>query len=84
MRIRLTDGTRRIDIQTSNTPLADVEAIAIRLLAAMPHPPQDPPDTPHPIGFTPDLHGVSLDSTTERADPEPDTCPDPDDGEGRA
>ncbi len=76
MRIRLTDGTRRLDIEAKNTPLADLEATAHRLLAAMPPPPHDPPHTPHPIGFTPSLDGISLDSTTERAAPEPDTCPD--------
>ncbi|THA56115.1 hypothetical protein [Streptomyces sp. A1136] len=81
MRIRLTDGTRHIDIQAADTPLTQLEATALHLLAALPPPLTDPPDTPqpHPIGFTCDVQGVSLDSTTERADPEPETLADPDD-----
>lgn len=65
MRVRLTDGTRRVDIQThpdEQTPLDHIEAAALRLLAALDVEPE--PEQPNPIGF------VALDSTIERADPD--------------
>lgn len=70
MRLRLTDGTRRLDITTpDDTPLDQLEATAHRLYAALTPDPEQPTPTTHPIGFTPDMDGVSLDATTERAEP---------------
>ncbi|MGW4028235.1 hypothetical protein ACWEFL_02765 [Streptomyces sp. NPDC004838] len=82
MRIRLTDGTRRIDIHADGTPLAHVEATAHRLLAAL-TPSDTAPEHP-PFGFTPDdtpLDGTALSSDTERAEPYTEPGPDPDDTE---
>ncbi|MFD3517722.1 hypothetical protein [Streptomyces sp. NPDC058657] len=65
MRVRLTDGTRRVDIHThptEHTPLDHIEATALRLLAALGTDPE--PEQSNPIGF------VALDSTIERADPD--------------
>ncbi|MFJ2249430.1 hypothetical protein ACIQGT_40390 [Streptomyces sp. NPDC093108] len=82
MRVRLTDGTRQIDISTNpdeQTTLDQVEATAIRLLTALDC---EPTDEQHaPIGFTAlDLDRVSLDSTTERADQtEPEHYDEPED-----
>lgn len=80
MRVRLTDGTREVELEATDTPLHDLESTALRLLAAI-HPPPDE-QTPHPIGFAPSLDGVALDSHIERAEP-PDTDQDdePDEGE---
>ncbi|MFI5808993.1 hypothetical protein [Streptomyces sp. NPDC051561] len=64
MRVRLTDGTRRVDIHThpdEQTPLDHIEATALRLLAALG---PEPEPSSNPIGF------VALDSTLERADPD--------------
>ncbi|MFJ8855254.1 hypothetical protein [Streptomyces sp. NPDC102437] len=83
MRVRLTDGTREIDISTNpgeQTTLEQIEATAIRLLTALD---SEPADEQHrtPIGFTAlDLDRVSLDSTTERADQtEPEHYDEPED-----
>ncbi|MFB6875682.1 hypothetical protein [Streptomyces sp. NPDC056323] len=73
MRVRLTDGTRKIDISTTpdeRHTLEQIEATAVRLLTALDY---EPADEQHraPIGFAAldlDLDRVSLDSTTERAD----------------
>lgn len=69
MRIRLTDGTRRLDITTPDaTPLDQIETTALRLYAALT--PDDEPPTQQPaFGYARDLDGSSLDSTTERAEP---------------
>lgn len=68
MRVRLTDGTRQIDIRAPGATLADVEATARRLLDALPPGPDTPPadDTRPPFGYT--LDGTSLGADTERAD----------------
>ncbi|MEU0675463.1 hypothetical protein ABZ330_21730 [Streptomyces sp. NPDC006172] len=73
MRVHLTDGTHTVEIQAkgySRRQLDDAEASALRILNAL----RDIPPTitpPAPFGFTPDtaLDGVSLDSSTERAEP---------------
>lgn len=68
MRLRLTDGTRRLDITTpDHTPLEQLEATAHRLYTALTPDPEPPANPAHPVGFT--LDGVSLDATTERAEP---------------
>ncbi|MFB7212717.1 hypothetical protein [Streptomyces sp. NPDC056255] len=71
MCVRLTDGTREIDISTTpdeHHTLEQIEATAVRLLTALDC---QPANEQHrtPIGFAAlDLDRVSLDSTTERAD----------------
>ncbi|EST22784.1 hypothetical protein [Streptomyces niveus] len=68
MRVRLTDGTREVEIEgRTTTPLADLEATALRLFAVLDREPADEPQRA-PIGFTPDLDGVALSSDTERSD----------------
>lgn len=68
MRVRLVDGAREIEIEgRTSTPLHDLEATALRLLAALDREPADEPQRT-PIGFTPDLDGVALSSDTERSD----------------
>jgi hypothetical protein len=69
MRVRLTDGTRHIDIHAPSATLADIEATTLRLLTALPPPDSTPPteDTPRdPFGFT--LDGTSLGADADRAD----------------
>lgn len=68
MRVRLTDGTREVEITTpSRTPLPQIEDTARRLYAlTSPNPEQD---STAGFGFGRDLDGVSLDSNTERAEP---------------
>ncbi|MFB9558632.1 hypothetical protein [Streptomyces roseoviridis] len=76
MRITLSTEGRTVQIVTSakeRTPLADVEAAALRLYQALPGPAQEPAKPP--IGFA-----GSVDSDTERA-PAPDTDCDDDDEE---
>lgn len=70
MRVRLTDGTRDVDIRVKgSTPalLRQAERTARRLLAAM-H--SEPTTSNGSFGFGRhlDLDGVALDSTIERAD----------------
>ncbi|MGW6531461.1 hypothetical protein [Streptomyces venezuelae] len=72
MRVRITDGTREVDIRCDDAPtrpgrtpsptLTEVEDAARRLMQAM-----TVSEAPHanPVGFTVD---TSLDSTTERSD----------------
>ncbi|MFF9690243.1 hypothetical protein [Streptomyces sp. NPDC014623] len=81
MRVRLTDGTREIEISTAPGELhtlPDIEATALRLLHSLtpqttPHPDDDAPRPP--FGYTPPtpidtpLDGISLSSDTERAEP---------------
>ncbi|MGC4946187.1 hypothetical protein ACLQ2N_08270 [Streptomyces sp. DT224] len=82
MRVRLTDGTRTVDISTEpreHLPLDQIEATALRLMQALPprttpHTYADPhpgDDTPVPFGYQPpaDLDGTSLGSDLERAEP---------------
>lgn len=67
MRVRLTDGTREVEIRApSSTPLPTLEDTARRLLTALG---DTDPDTEQPrtFGFG-SLDGVALDSTTERAE----------------
>ncbi|WP_431784344.1 hypothetical protein [Streptomyces chumphonensis] len=83
MRVRLTDGTRQVDITApSTTPLPDLESTTLRLLAALTPDPE--PTPPHRgVGFGQQLDGISLDSTIERSDQ--DDAPDLDDhAEGQA
>lgn len=66
MRIRLTDGTRHLDLRLpDDTPLADAEATTTRLYAALT---SDQPATRPAFGYARDLDGISLDSDTERID----------------
>ncbi|MFF7171108.1 hypothetical protein [Streptomyces pseudovenezuelae] len=72
MRVRLTDGTHEIEIETDDGPkskghrrrLDDVENAALRILDAL----RDERPTRRGVtfGFTPD---AALDSTVERAEP---------------
>ncbi|WP_030747603.1 hypothetical protein [Streptomyces sp. NRRL F-5135] len=79
MRVRLTDGTREIDIRTDpgeqQPTLDQIEATAIRLLTALDHEPADTEPKRTPIGFTAqcDLDRVSLDSAIERSDQDDET-----------
>lgn len=67
MRIRLTDGTRAVDIRTPDgTPLPDAEGVALRLYAALTDGEQA--EQRAPFGFGTHLDGVALDSTVERAE----------------
>ncbi|MFF2189255.1 hypothetical protein [Streptomyces sp. NPDC058155] len=69
MRVRLTDGTRSLDIRAEGATLDQLEATTLRLLAALPPPPEQTHPTPTPFGYTADLDRVSLDANTERAAP---------------
>ncbi|MFG2458141.1 hypothetical protein ACGFWE_13870 [Streptomyces sp. NPDC048523] len=74
MRVRLTDGTREVEIKTDGTAddaplLRQIERTARRLLDAMPAPHHAAPQR---FGFGRDLDRIALDSVAERADPEPD------------
>ncbi|RPK76630.1 hypothetical protein EES45_22995 [Streptomyces sp. ADI97-07] len=70
MRVHLTDGTRTVEIETRTATLADIEAAALRLLAALGTEPADDEQQRAPIGFTPkpDLDRIALSADTERAD----------------
>lgn len=69
MRVRLSDGTHEIELDTGDTPLPEIEATLGRLLDRLRGTPEQP-DQGQPFGFTGrDLDGVALDSTTERAEP---------------
>ncbi|MFM9637617.1 hypothetical protein [Streptomyces turgidiscabies] len=77
MRVRLTDGTREVEIRTDGTAddaplLRQIERTARRLLAAMPTPPHHAAPQRFGFGRQLDLDRVALDSVAERADPEPD------------
>ncbi|MEU6920051.1 MULTISPECIES: hypothetical protein [unclassified Streptomyces] len=85
MRVRVTDGTREVEIRTDpdeqHPTLDQVEATAVRLLNALDQQPADEPNRT-PIGFAAqyDLDRVSLDSTTERGDQtEPEHYDEPED-----
>lgn len=70
MRVRLTDGTREVEIETRTATLPDIEAAALRMLTALgPEPTDDEPNRT-PIGFTsqPDLDRLALSADTERSD----------------
>lgn len=86
MRVRLTDGTREVEIRTDGATddlplLRQIERSARRLLDAMPAPPR--PTAPVPFGFTGqrDLDGVTLDSSHERSDQDEPELDDDEDGE---
>ncbi|MFF7365633.1 hypothetical protein [Streptomyces sp. NPDC008125] len=84
MRVRLTDGTRRVDISTGpgeRATLDHLEAAAVRLLTALDREPADDTEQRAPIGFTPQLtlDGVSLDSVIERSDQDDEQYVDPED-----
>lgn len=73
MRVRLTDGSREVEIRTDGSTddpalLRQIERTARRLLDAMPAP--QPITSTTAFGFARqlDLDRVSLDSTTERSD----------------
>lgn len=74
MRVRLTDGTRRVDISTrpdEQHTLEQIEATAVRLLTALDREqPVDDEQHRTPIGFMPqpNLDGVALSADTERSD----------------
>ncbi|MBQ1122630.1 hypothetical protein [Streptomyces sp. B15] len=75
MRVRLTDGTREVEISTRGTTddtalLRQIERTARRLYAALP---TEPSSGRSPFGFGRHLDGIALDSATERADPDTDT-----------
>lgn len=68
MRVRLTDGTREVDITLKGSDpaqLRQAERTARRLLDAMHTEPRAGNDS---FGYGRHLDGVALDSTTERAD----------------
>ena len=72
MRIRITDGTNEVELKAkgnSRRRLQDAEDAAVRMLAALRDPQPAQADTV--FGFTADrtLDGVSLDSSSERAEP---------------
>lgn len=76
MRVRLTDGTREVEIRTDGTAddaplLRQIERTARRLLKAMPAPHHAAPQR-FGFGRDLDLDRVALDSVAERADLEPD------------
>lgn len=76
MRIYLTDGTRTVQLSTGRrdrTTLKAAEKTALRLLAALPSPPEDKPK--QPIGFA-----GPLDADIERA-PETEYTDETDDGD---
>lgn len=87
MRVRLTDGTREVDIMTrpdEQPTLDQIEATAVRLLTALDREPADDDEPSRtPIGFTVqhDLDRIALDSTIERADQddEPEQYDEPED-----
>jgi hypothetical protein len=67
MRVRLTDGTHEVEIKAkgySRRRLDDTEAAALRILDALRSTEPAQPGTA--FGFAPD---VTLDSSTERAEP---------------
>ena len=66
MRIRLTDGTREVEVEADDGAPQALEATALRLFQAT-HPGAE--DMHHRFGFARQLDGVSLDSQTERAEP---------------
>lgn len=73
MRVRLTDGTRVVDISTTageQHTLEQIETTAVRLLTALDHAPNDDEPNRTPIGFTtqPDLDRLALSADTERSD----------------
>ncbi|MDX3488311.1 hypothetical protein [Streptomyces sp. ID05-18] len=74
MRVRLTDGTREVDINTGpdeQHALDQIEATALRLLTTLDREqPVDDEQHRTPIGFTPQptLDGVALSADTERSD----------------
>ncbi|HEY8985429.1 MAG TPA: hypothetical protein VIU15_38395 [Streptomyces sp.] len=72
MRVRLPDGTCAVEIETrgADAPsLFDVEETAGRLLDRVRGTPGDPIEhEPSRFGFRRDLDGISLDSSTERAE----------------
>ncbi|WP_327725740.1 hypothetical protein [Streptomyces europaeiscabiei] len=76
MRVRLTDGKHEVEINIESSAkgksrhrLDDVENAALRILDALRS--TEPTQRGTTFGFTPDatLDGVSLDSSTERAEP---------------
>lgn len=71
MRVRLSDGTREVEIRAAGSEpalLRQAERTARRLLDAMPADTEPTPSNGSPIGFGRELDGVSLDSTIERVD----------------
>ncbi|MET9816530.1 hypothetical protein [Streptomyces sp. NPDC006355] len=84
MRVRLTDGTREVEIRTDGTTddaplLRQIERTARRLLDAMPAPHHAAPQR-FGFGRQLDLDRVALDSVAERSDQdEPDFEPEGDD-----
>ncbi|AZM53326.1 hypothetical protein DMA15_12620 [Streptomyces sp. WAC 01529] len=84
MRVRLTDGTREVEIRTDGSTddpalLRQIERTARRLLDAMPAPPHTTSPTPFGFGRQLDLDRVALDSTLERSDQDEDDLDDEDD-----
>lgn len=77
-RVRLTDGTNEVELETTgHDALHQAETAARRLLADLRAPqPAQPATAPEPFGFARDLDGTSLDSSAERAEPYADR-PDP-------
>ncbi|MFI1467632.1 hypothetical protein [Streptomyces wuyuanensis] len=69
VRVRLSDGTHEIEVEANDTPLPDVEAAADRLLDRLRGTSTDHPEHEQPFGFGRNLDGISLDSSTERAEP---------------
>lgn len=68
MRIRLTDGTRVVDVRTPDTtPLPDAEGVALRLYAALTEG-SEQAEQRAPFGFGMHLDGTALDSNIERAE----------------
>ncbi|MFF9088636.1 hypothetical protein ACF1BE_19830 [Streptomyces sp. NPDC014991] len=89
MRVRLSDGTREVEVEADTGPKDDT-ARSLALLADTARrlyetvAPPTAPDRPTPFGYGRDLDGISLDATTERAEPYDDGRGDEyDDDEGR-
>lgn len=65
MRIRLTDGTREVEVEADDGTPQGLEETALRLFEAT-HP--STVEISPSFGFARQLDGVTLDSQTERAD----------------
>ena len=87
MRVRLSDGTHEVEIKAkgySRRRLDDVENSALRILDALRAEQPVRPGTTFGFAADTSLDGVSLDSSTERAEPYDDQVDADEDDETRA